>query len=821
MRTITRFLRRFLILLIVFVMGVAGTAFLMNNETTDDRSDMNNPTLPEVMVDFNGTLANRMYGYRQPMEADFVRDSVTPLDTTKKLTIAVNPYEEKIKSLSYEVRTSDGTKIVENRKVKSLDSSGSDGYLRAQIEISSGLLMNQEYSLQISLDTSDGEAYYYTRVVSRSSTNTEDYVKFASSFAQMCMDKNAADGLAAYLESAESSSTNFTAVTIQSPLSTISWGNLSPQISKKGIPVIKEINETTASISLKYEIKAANENGGAEYYNVTDFYRLRYTDTRIMLLDFQRSADQVFDPQQTVITDDGLLLGVRDKNVTMLSNEDGSVTAFTQEGALWTYAPDTGKFVDIFDFRRKSNGDFRDSRMEHDIKLLGINDSGDLDFMVYGYMNRGTYEGYCGVGIYHYDHDQNVVEERVFIPTSESFEFLKKDLEKLSYVNEENELFLLLAKSLYKINIEDNSSEVLEEGIKNANFVSSDNNDHAAWLVSEGDEKGNIKEINFDTGETRLIEHEKGKRLRAVGFMNEDLIYGILNKSDILTDEDGHKSEGISILRIEDFDGNVKKEYQKDGLYITDISVGSTLIEFELSAKSGDTSYVAQKKDNIMNNKKATENTVKIELVSASRTGVRVKLALNGTAQTDSPLTMYAKVSSTNQKDIVLDTQIPQEFTYYVYGQGGLDSIYTDPAKAILQADALGGVVLNRAQQYIWERGNKKTKTQMDTAELPEAILAGTMDIKTLKKSVKKTGTVIDLTGCSLDSVLYEVSAQRPVIAKTGSDTSVVIVGYDEYNTYLYDPVKKETYPYGMNDSTDLFQKAGNVFITYVESVSY
>ena len=121
MRTITRFLRRFLILLIVFVIGVAGTAFLMNNETTDDRSDMNNPTLPEVMVDFNGTLANRMYGYRQPMEADFVRDSVTPLDTTKKLTIAVNPYEEKIKSLSYEVRTSDGTKIVENRSVKDKD----------------------------------------------------------------------------------------------------------------------------------------------------------------------------------------------------------------------------------------------------------------------------------------------------------------------------------------------------------------------------------------------------------------------------------------------------------------------------------------------------------------------------------------------------------------------------------------------------------------------------------------------------------------------------------------------------------------------------
>ena len=43
--------------------------------------------------------------------------------------------------------------------------------------------------------------------------------------------------------------------------------------------------------------------------------------------------------------------------------------------------------------------------------------------------------------------------------------------------------------------------------------------------------------------------------------------------------------------------------------------------------------------------------------------------------------------------------------------------------------------------------------------------------------------------------------------------------GYDEYNTYLYDPQKGETYPYGMNDSTELFEKAGNIFISYVEKL--
>ena len=502
-------------------------------------------------------------------------------------------------------------------------------------------------------------------------------------------------------------------------------------------------------------------------------------------------------------------------------NENAGVLAFVQEGDLWSYSPDDGKFSRIFSFRKESDGDFRDSRYQHNIKIIRVEDNGDVDFVLYGYMNRGVREGYCGVCVYHYSNDQNVVEEKVFIPSTESYEFLKEDLGTLSYVSTENALYLLFANKLYKINISDGTSEVLEEGIKIDDFAVSDTGAHAAWIIQEGESAGNIKEIDFETLETRSLAPSSGQSLVLNGFMNEDLIYGMLNKEDILTDEEGHKSVGIRILRIEDFEGNVKKEYRKDGLYITDISVGNTLIEFELSAKSGETSYVAQKKDTIMNNKKAAANTVKIELISASRTGVRVKLVFNTTKQTDSPLTMYAKVSSSDRKDIVLDTQIPQETAYYVYGQGGLDGIYTDPAKAVLRADTLGGVVLNRTQQYVWERGNKKTKMQIDTEGIPESVLQGTYDIKTLKKSLKKTGTVIDLSGCSLDSVLYEISAQRPVIAKTGADTSVVIVGYDEYNTWLYDPVKKETYPYGMNDSTDLFQKAGNVFITYIETVNY
>ena len=810
-----KFLRKFLILLVVFVLGVAGTAFLMNNETTDDRSDMNNPTLPEVMVDFGGNLSNRMYGYKQKMRADYVRDCVTPLDTTKTLSLVVNSYDAKVKSLSYEIRTSDGSKVLENRKIKSLKSS--ENYLRTDIEIISPLLMNQEYLLQILLDTDEGDIYYYTRLVSRSSTNTSQYVEFVSDFAQMCMDKNSADNLAAYLEPVESSVRNYADISIQSSLADISWGNLSPQISKKGIPVIRDINETTASVSMEYELTAIDEEGKTEYYNVTEFYRMRYTESRIRLLDFERSAEQIFNPSLSVISDNGLLLGVRDKNVSTLTDEEGTVVAFVQAGELWTYAPDTGKFVKVFGFRKDSDSDFRDSRVEHDIKLLNVSDTGDVDFMVYGYMNRGPHEGYCGVGIYHYNCDQNVIEEKVFLPDQKSYDFLKSDMGTLSYVSKDNQLFLLLSQKLYQIDIQNSKYQTLAENINEDQFAVSETNGHAAWRVTKGDQKGQIVMIDFETRETRNITPEQSQKLEVIGFMNEDLIYGTVQDGDVLTDENGHSKTGISTLRIEDFDGNVKKEYHQDGLYITDVTLGDTLLEFKLCKKKGN-SYKAKKKDNIMNNGSSSAGLISVEQTSSDRRGMMVRLKFKDSPGTDEPLIFQAKLRSTDEKIVQLNVESTDQEIYYVYARGHLDSTWTDPAKAVKRADKQMGVVLNREQQYVWERGNVKTQYTMNTEDVPEIIRSGSWDKDKLQEGLGSAGTIIDLTGCSLENILYEVSAQRAVIAKTGADSSVVIVGFDEYNTYIMDPSTGEVKPYGMNDSTTLFQKAGNVFITYLDN---
>ena len=245
-------------------------------------------------------------------------------------------------------------------------------------------------------------------------------------------------------------------------------------------------------------------------------------------------------------------------------------------------------------------------------------------------------------------------------------------------------------------------------------------------------------------------------------------------------------------------------------------------MEFQLAAKT-EKGYSVQKKDNIMNNGNTTAKLVSVEQTSSDRQGTMTRLTFEDSPESDKPLIIFhAKMRSVKEHVVKLQVETPEEELYYVYGKGGLDSTWTNPAAAVKRADALTRVVLNRAQQYVWERGNVKTQITLNTEDIPDIIKSGSWDKKVLQEGMGDQGTIIDRTGCSLENILYEISAQRAVIVKTGENSSRVIVGYDEYNTWLLVIRQQEKVkPYGLNDSTALFQKAGNVFITYLEAVKY
>ena len=806
-----------IVLAVFFAGALLISNYVMNRGTDDKIMTMGEPTLPVVSFTVSGQEINLLSGYVDQMDVTAMRDTITPLESNGTLQAEIAENGNKISKISYKVYSLDGADTYAEGKVKEEDG-------KVTLELGTALDQSaQEAVLKLTLTLGSGEAQkkvnYFTRIEKPDEITAWKCLTFAKDFHAKALDQSDEDTLSMYLEPGEESdNTTYQTVNIHSDITHIQWGDLNPEIVGDVQWSLKESNSVYTSILAKYQVRCQDDKEETARYNVKEFFRIRSVGDTIYLLDYNRDLQEVFS-SRSVMDQKGILLGIVPEDVPYETNKQDSILAFVQNRTLWMYNKKNEELTKVFSFAEEDTQDVRSLNDQHAVRIISMDDHGNIAFAVYGYMNRGVHEGYEGLVVYHFNSDKNVVEEKAFIPISESYEFLKRDLGKLSYVNEQNELFLLFAQNLYKVDIEGNSYEILEEGIKYDNFVASDNNDHAAWLVTEGDSKGCIREIDFDTKKIRTITYEKGQRLRTAGFINEDLVYGILQKSDILTDSNGHRSEGIQTLRIEDFDGNVKKEYHRDGLYITNISVGNTLIEFELSAKSGDT-YTVQKKDTIMNNGKAAANNVKIELISASRTGVRVKLVLSETAQTENPLAFYAKISNTKEEFISLDKQIPQESTYYVYARGGLDSTWTDPAKAVQRADEQGGVVLNRAQQYVWERGNMKTQLTLNTTDIPEIIRTASLDVQNLQNGLGDSAKVVNLSGCSLENVLYEVSAQRAVIAKTGADSSVVIVGYDQYNTYLLDPSTGEVKPYGMNDSTALFESAGNVFLTYIENVT-
>ena len=74
----------------------------------------------------------------------------------------------------------------------------------------------------------------------------------------------------------------------------------------------------------------------------------------------------------------------------------------------------------------------------------------------------------------------------------------------------------------------------------------------------------------------------------------------------------------------------------------------------------------------------------------------------------------------------------------------------------------------------------------------------------------------MDLSGCSLDAVLYYVNQDIPVLATLEDGNAVLIVGFNELNIVLMDPSTGTLYKKGMNDSTEWLTENGNRFITYV-----
>lgn len=830
---------KLIVCIVVFIVTLFVSSGIYNKGNEELTTSMAQASLPLVHITTKGISYNYLRGLKQEMDGSFFRDTITPLGEGRTLSFVVDKYGNEISEISFEVRSIDGTRLVEKTKVTEYNDKGDS--IRANVTIKDLIEPGVEYNWILMLKVGNDTIRYYTRIIDSNSYYTYEKLSFVRDFHNKTFDKEQAKELAMYMESnTRGDNTMLSHVDIHCSLNQVSWANLNvSQITEPQI-VISEIETQTASIRMSYRVQTI-EGKKRDEYNVVEFFRIRYTPDRTYLLDYERSMNQIFDPEADVYGSNKIMLGIRDSAVQMMESDGGSNLAFVNENQLFCYHAADKKLAYLFSFY--DGDDPRSNYDNHDIKILNVDETENVRFMVYGYMNRGMHEGSIGVQVCEYNGMLNTVEELIFIPYNKAYATLKTDMEQLSYINRNGVFYIYLDGSILAVNLMNRTCEEIAQNLQQGSFQVSDTNKMLVWQNS-ADAYGCTKLILMDlnTGETQEIEASDDGRILPLGFIEEDLIYGVARYEDIQMDFSGSVTFPMNLVCIQDEHGEVLKTYSREGIYVTDASVEENLITLTRVVRQEDGSYSATTDDQIVNNLVDESGYNSSEVVATQTYEKIVQIVLKNGMETKKPKnTKPLQVLFEGSRELAVEIENPVS-RYYVYGRYGIDGTFTHEAEAINLAYSISGTVVNQNGDYIWKRTTRSTRNQImaikgkqrsegtsDLAVCLETILEFCGSVKNvqpmldsgktvrqiLEENISDT-TVLDLRGVSLDAILYYVNQDIPVLVLLENDSAMLVIGFNELNVVVMNPENGAVYKIGMNDATSLFRQSGNMFMTYL-----
>ena len=834
-----------IVCVISFVLSILIISSVMNRGNSDITMEMSEASYPLVYVNYEGEHINCLHGYAQEMDVSFMRDTITPLGENRELSLYIDTFNTSITSIAYEVRSTDGTRLIESTQL--YDYIVQTAGISADIQLKDLIDPDEEYELIILLSDVQGrQLRYYTRVVLRSDNHISEEIRFARNFHEKTFDRENADEIAQYLETNESGdNTTYSYVDIHSSFRQITWGDLTVEKITEPQLSITELFPQTARITISYYVNVLTETGERRC-RVDEYYRLRYGIQRIYLLNYERIMTEVFEMDLAAFNNNKIDLGIRNADVEIAESEDGGAFAFVSANRLFCYNSNNNRFSQLFAFYTKDHEDARTFYNQNDIRVLSVDEAGNVQFAVYGYMNRGTHEGKMGVAVYLFNGVLNTIEEEAFVPYNRSFATLENDVERLMYLNSNEELFVYLGGSIFCINLNDNSYTVVAKDLAQGSFKVSESGRIVVWPEGEdSDRSQNLNVMNLNTKVISTIDAGVGHYIRPLGFMEEDLIYGLVNQSDLFVDNAGSLVTPMFCINISsEPDNKISMQYQKDDIYIMNVILSDNQITMERARKTPEGVYVVTSADQIMSNTSELRHENTIDVAATKTLEKIVQIAAKSNIATRSLKFMTPKeVMYEGGHEVNLEYPESMHENYYVYGSGGILGVYAKESEAVNIAEQESGTVLNGYGDYVWIKANRNVSNQimkitatmqdennsslaacLDTMLLAEGISRnsqylldqGATALSVLQDNMPEDCEILDLSGCSLDAVLYYVNRDIPVMAILNDRSAVLIIGFNELNTVIMDPATGTIYKKGINDSTDWFNSNGNQFITYI-----
>lgn len=834
---------RIAVCVVVFLASALIIGSIMNQGHNNMTMEMAPATLPMITMESGGVACNELHGNTVEMDVAYQKDCITLLGEGRQANFTVDTFGREITGISTEVRSIDGSRLIENSEVTGWKANGKS--FSVSLTLKDLIDTNTQYSLTLILEL-EGEqkVYYYTTILWNDNVHISEILEFATDFHGKLYDKEVAKELTKYLEPNSKLTDNgtFHKVNIHSSFQQITWGSLEPVQEDAASIRLTQISGNVASLLMDFVV-STGEGKNKIYYNVEEYYRVRYTSERMYLLDYERTMTQISDTTR-MYANDKILLGITDENVDMMESADGNTVVFSDMGQLLSYNAATNGLTVIFSFYDKDNADRRTLYDNHGIKILDVDEGGNVKFAVYGYMNRGRHEGETGIQIISYDNSLNTIEEEVYIPYSKSYAVLKDEMEQLLYRNRQQHVYFFLENGVYDVDLENRSAEQLVSIRQDDSLQVSENHEIIVW--QEGDDINHSNQLNvrnLNTGEQTVIRAEDGEAIRPLGFMGEDIIYGVARESDIRTENSGQIFYPMYKVCISNSSGDNLKEYGQDGIYIVDCAIEGNQITLSRIQRSENGSYQEILDDQIMNNVEEEPGQNKVVTADIDIYERYVQIQTKTTIDTRTIKVLNPKeVVFEGGRELTLDA-VSEVSRYYVYNAYGVQGIYSAPGKAVKEAYDSAGVVANDRGITVWLKGNRVSRNQIMaikeesvtdqknsltvcldnilrhagiTRNTEYDLAQGKTAIQILEENM--TGVqVLDLSGCSLDAVLYYVNQDIPVLAILEDGEAVLVTGFNEFNVVIMEPSTGKLYKKGMNDATTWFAENGNHFISYMK----
>ena len=305
---------------VIFLISLFIWNYTLVGRNNQGVTETQQPTFPLLTISVDGKDINELHGYQGDVDASLIRDSITPV-YENQVKVILKDATEDISVVSYKLYDTDNKTVLGNG-----DTAFHKGKEKstANIQIKERLENGKTYLMELCVKQDNKTIRYFTRIIYGTSFHLKECLNFAEKFHNAALTEGNTEFISQYLETAEgTTSNNLSNVTLKSTQEAVSYATLKPQVESIYPATVKEISDNVTSVELRYILSAENSDGTKQYYQATEYFRIRYAKDRMYLLNYERNMEAYMRYDTIDRSNNRILLGIGSNQKQVVSKKGG------------------------------------------------------------------------------------------------------------------------------------------------------------------------------------------------------------------------------------------------------------------------------------------------------------------------------------------------------------------------------------------------------------------------------------------------------------------------------------------------------------------